>query len=100
MDSARVFHAAHFTHDFGRDDCAACGDYAELCAAGEVWQPHEDCALDVSTVALRVRHRRDYLLAAVYRLHAHRRAGLFGACFSFWPFASPLSPVSCYLAAP
>src|ERR1700722_6311580 len=67
MDSACVFRAAHFTHDSGGDDRAACGDYAELCAAGEIWQPHEDRALDVSAVALRFGHRRDHLLALVYR---------------------------------
>ena len=59
-------------------------------------QPHENCALDVSVVALRVRHRRDHLLAAVHRLHTDRRACLISTCFSFPLGTAQLSPVTCH----
>ena len=85
-----------FAHDSGCDDCAAGGDHAELCAAGEIWKPHENRALDVSAVALRLCDRRDYLLAAVYRLHADWRSGLVLTCFSSPLCTAHLSPVTCH----
>jgi hypothetical protein len=96
LDSARVFYAAYFAHDSGCDDRPARGDDAQLCAAGEIWQPYENRALDVSVVALCVHHRRGHLLALVYRLYADWRACLMSTCFSFPLRTAHLSPVACH----
>ena len=64
-----VNHTQH-PHDSGGGYRAANSDYAVARPPRKVCQPSCDRPLDVASVALRLRHRRNCLLAALYCLRA------------------------------
>ena len=70
LDSSRLFHDPHHAHDPRGDDCPARAHHAHARAAQPVPSSPRHRPLDAAALALRFRHRRNYLLDALPPLPA------------------------------
>ena len=73
MDTAGLFRAADFAHDPGNRNRTADLDYTAPCIHGALRQASKNRALDITTVVLRLRDRRNRLLDGVPALRAGSR---------------------------